>query len=77
VVAHLSDTFLFGEVLKQGDALLPFLLHFALEYTTGKFQSKPRRKRNCLGHISFCLVCTGAVIFGGKNINIVERNMEA
>jgi hypothetical protein len=59
VGAHLFDTFLFQKVLKQGDALLPFLLHFAFEYTTGKFQSKPGGKRKSL-------VCSGDVIFLGQ-----------
>jgi len=53
VDAHLFDTFLFQNVLKQGDALLPFILHFVLEYASGKFQSKPGGNRNCMGCINF------------------------
>jgi hypothetical protein len=59
VGAHFSDTFLFQKVLKHGDAMLPFLSHFAVEYTTRKFQSQPGGKRNCMA-------CAGDVIFLGK-----------
>jgi hypothetical protein len=35
---HLSDNFLIQNGLKQGDALLPLLFNFALEYATKKVQ---------------------------------------
>jgi len=33
---HLSDSFLIQNGLKEGDALLPLLFNFALEYTIKK-----------------------------------------
>jgi hypothetical protein len=35
---HLCDTFLIRNNLKQGDALSPFLFHFALEYAIRRVQ---------------------------------------
>jgi hypothetical protein len=35
---HLSDTFPIQNVLKQGDALLPLLFNFALQYAISKVQ---------------------------------------
>jgi len=35
---HLSDVFPLRNDLKQGDALLPLLFNFALEYTISRFQ---------------------------------------
>jgi hypothetical protein len=35
---HLSDTFPIQNAIKQGDALSPLLLNFALDYTIRKVQ---------------------------------------
>jgi hypothetical protein len=37
---HLSDMFPFKYGLQQGDALLPLLFNFALEYAIGRFHGK-------------------------------------
>ena len=38
---NVSDSFLIGNGLKQGDAPSPLLFNFALEYTIGRVQGKP------------------------------------
>jgi hypothetical protein len=40
---HLPDMFPIQTGLKQGDALLPLLFNFALEYTIGSFQENQVR----------------------------------
>jgi len=47
---HLSDIFPIKNGLKEGDALSPLLLSFALDMCLGRFR-KTRRHWNWLGYI--------------------------
>jgi hypothetical protein len=48
---HLSDTFPIQNGLKQGEASMPLLFNFALEYAIRRFR-KTRWDSNYMGHIS-------------------------
>jgi hypothetical protein len=62
-----------SEGLKDGDALLPLLLNFALEYAIKHVQKcQERLKLNGMYHL---LVCADEIILMDKNVQNIERNM--
>ena len=72
---HLSDMFSIKNSLKQGDALSPFLLNFALEYTIRRVQEmQDSLKQN--GTCKF-LVYADDVIIQARSIRTIKKNKEA
>jgi hypothetical protein len=72
---HLSDMFSIKNSLKQGDALSPFLLNFALEYTIRRVQAIWESLTfNGTHHL---LVYADDVTVLGGSLHTVKKNKEA
>jgi hypothetical protein len=72
---QVSDKFPIQNGLKQGDALSPLLLNFALEYTIRRVQEKQKGlKLNGTHHL---LTYVDNVNIVGENTDIIKKNTEA
>jgi hypothetical protein len=69
---HLYDNFPIQNGLKQGDALMPLLFDFALEYAIGKAQES-QVGLTLIGTYQL-LACTDDVNLLGDNIDTTKKN---
>jgi len=72
---HLSDMFPIRNGLKQGDALLPLLFNFALEYDIRRFQVNQEGLK--LNGTHQRLVYADDINILGRSAHTVEKNTEA
>ena len=75
VSKHLSDMFPIRNGLKQGDALLPLLFNFALEYDIRRFQVNQEGLK--LNGTHQRLVYADDINILGRSAHTVEKNTEA
>jgi hypothetical protein len=71
---HLSESFLIQNGLKQGDALSPLLLNFALEYAIRKVQENQVGLKLNKTHQLLAYVDDGNLL--GDNIDTLKKNAE-
>jgi hypothetical protein len=71
----MSDSFPIQNDLKQGDALLPLLFNFALEYTIRMVQETQEGLSLKGAHQFLLCVCDVNMLVG--NINTIKRKAEA
>jgi hypothetical protein len=64
---HLSDSFLIQNGLKQGDALSPLLLNFALEYSITKVQKN---------RVGLKLIGAHQLLAYADDTNLLEDNVD-
>jgi hypothetical protein len=71
---HLPDKFPIQNGLKQGDALSPLVLNFALEYAIGKVQENEVILE--LNGTHQQLICADDVNLLGDSVNAIRENTE-
>jgi len=72
---HLSNMFLVRNGLKQGDALLPLLFNFTVEYTIGRVQVHQDELK--LNGTHQLLVYANDVNIMGRSTHTIKKNAEA